>query len=76
MLLVTRRTTEAFAARFLCRAGFIDFQGARDSTVARRLGEALIRDRGAPVKSLRQDAYIEDDTCWLHEADWCLSRLE
>jgi len=31
MLLVTRCHTEGIAARFLCRAEFIDFQGARDA---------------------------------------------
>jgi hypothetical protein len=28
MLLVSRRPERKFAARFLCRAGFFDFQGA------------------------------------------------
>ena len=76
MLLVTRRLAEGFAARFLCRAEFIDFQGARDASIGDRLAAALIRDRGAPVKSLRQDVHIEDGTCWLHERDWCLSLLD
>src|SRR6266478_583913 len=66
MLLVTRCHTEGIAARFLCRAEFIDFQGARDARIGDRLAAALIRDRGAPVKSLRQDVHIEDETCWLH----------
>lgn len=75
MLLVTRRHIGGFAARFLCRAGFIDFQGARDQKIGGRLATALIRDRGAPVRSLRQDAHEEDATCWLHEREWCLSLL-
>jgi protein-L-isoaspartate(D-aspartate) O-methyltransferase len=73
MLLVTRRHSGGFAAGFLCRAGFIDFQGARDSNIGVRLAAALIRDRGAPVRALRQDAHEEELTCWLHERDWCLS---
>jgi len=76
MLLVTRCHTEGIAARFLCRAEFIDFQGARDARIGDRLAAALIRDRGAPVRSLRQDAHEEDATCWLHERDWCLSLLD
>jgi protein-L-isoaspartate(D-aspartate) O-methyltransferase len=36
MLLVNRRTEEGLSARFLCRAGFIDFQGARDPATSRR----------------------------------------
>ena len=27
----------------------------------------------AQVKSLRRDAHARDHTCWLHEADFCLS---
>ena len=76
MLLVTRRSEGRFAARFLCRAGFIDFQGARDPAISRRLAAALRRDQGAAVKSLRRDNHDEDETCWLHGEGWCLSRRE
>ena len=41
MLLVRRRPENGFAARFICRAGFIDFQGARDPAISRRLAAAL-----------------------------------
>jgi protein-L-isoaspartate(D-aspartate) O-methyltransferase len=73
MLLVNRRP-EGLAARFLCRAGFIDFQGARDPAISRRLAAALRRDHGAAVKSLRRDTHAKDETCWLHGKGWCLSR--
>jgi len=43
MLLVTRRADDEFAARFLCRAGFIDFKGARNQKASRRLEAALER---------------------------------
>ena len=76
MLLVTRRTEKAFAARFLCDVGFIDFRGVRDPEASRRLAEALKRDRGASVMSLRCDDHREDKTCWLHGGDWCLSRRD
>jgi len=76
MLLVTRPTADGFAARFLCRAGFVDFQGARDPATSRRLAAALTRDRGAAVKSLRRDDHREDETCWLHGEGWCLSRQD
>jgi protein-L-isoaspartate(D-aspartate) O-methyltransferase len=72
MLLVTRRPEDGFAARFVCRAGFIDFHGARDPAISRRLAAALDRDRGAAVKSLRRDNHGEDETCWLHGDGWCL----
>ena len=76
MLLVTRGTGDGFAAQFLCRAGFIDFQGARDPATSHRLAAALRRDLGAAVKSLRRDSHREDETCWLHGESWCLSRQQ
>jgi protein-L-isoaspartate(D-aspartate) O-methyltransferase len=74
MLLVVRKTEDEFTARFLCRAGFIHFQGARDQDADRRLAAALVRDWGSSVRSLRRDCHAEDETCWLHGAGWCLSR--
>jgi protein-L-isoaspartate(D-aspartate) O-methyltransferase len=75
MLLVVRRAGDRFSARFLCRAGFIHFQGARDEEADRRLAAALARDWGDSVQSLRRDSHNEDETCWLHGNGWCLSRL-
>jgi protein-L-isoaspartate(D-aspartate) O-methyltransferase len=76
MILVTHRADNEFAARFVCRAGFIPFTGARDPDLMRRLGFAFGVDRGAGVKSLRRDDHTEDHTCWLHGWGWCLSRLD
>ena len=75
MLLITRRREGQYTARFLCWVGFIDFQGARQENMSRRLAAALKRDRGSPVKSLRRDVHTRDDACWLHGKGWCLSRL-
>ena len=74
LLLVIRQAKDEFSARFLCRAGFIHFQGARDQDASRRLAAALVRDWGGSVRSLRRDRHTEDETCWLHGAGWCLSR--
>jgi protein-L-isoaspartate(D-aspartate) O-methyltransferase len=73
MLLVTHRAEDELAAQFVCRAGFIDFKGARSRGISRRLAAALSRDRGAAVKSLRRDPHTKNGTCWLHEREWCLS---
>jgi protein-L-isoaspartate(D-aspartate) O-methyltransferase len=77
MLLATRRTPSAFEARFLSRAAFIGFSGARDEGMSGRLLKAFQRDRGAHVganvRSLRCDEHVEDETCWLHGDGWCLS---
>jgi protein-L-isoaspartate(D-aspartate) O-methyltransferase len=72
MLLVTREA-DAFAAGFLCRVGFIDFKGGRNSRTSRRLATAFARDWGAPVRSLRRDRHMLVGTCWLHGRGWCLS---
>ena len=74
MLLVVRRADDRFSARFLCRAGFIHFQGARDEEADRRLAAALAHDWGGSVQSLRRNSHSHDETCWLHGDDWCLSR--
>jgi protein-L-isoaspartate(D-aspartate) O-methyltransferase len=75
MLLITRHGEQEYAARFLCRVGFIDFQGAREENMSRRLAAALRRDLGSSVKSLRRDAHTRGEACWLHGKGWCLSRL-
>jgi protein-L-isoaspartate(D-aspartate) O-methyltransferase len=74
MLLVTRDGEEGFAARFLCQVGFIDFSGARDPDIGRRLAAAFARDWGQAVQSLRRDSHAKGRTCWLHGEGWCLSR--
>ena len=57
-------------------AAFYEFSGARDPEVSGRLEQAIARDRGAGVKSLRRDHHPEEDTCWLHGDVWCLSCRE
>ena len=74
MLLVTRKTEDGYAARFLHQVGFIDFRGARNRETSRRLSAALVQDRGRAVQSLRRDRHPKDRTCWLHGDGWCLSR--
>jgi protein-L-isoaspartate(D-aspartate) O-methyltransferase len=74
MLLVTREAEDGFAARFLGRVEFIDFDGARDPNASRRLAAALGRNCGRTVRSLRRDRHTKDRTCWLHGDGWCLSR--
>jgi hypothetical protein len=44
--------------------------------VGSQLAEALDRDSGAKVKSLRCDPHEKDDTCWLHGGGWCFSTRE
>jgi protein-L-isoaspartate(D-aspartate) O-methyltransferase len=73
ILLVTRLSADAYAARFLRPAGFIEFSGARDPAISRHLVAALSRDRGISVKSLRRAPDEPDETCWLAGEGWWLS---
>jgi protein-L-isoaspartate(D-aspartate) O-methyltransferase len=75
VLLVTRRSIDAYAACFLRPAGFMPFSGARDPDISRRLGAALEHDRGVPVKSLRRAPDQPDETCWLAGEGWWLSMV-
>lgn len=73
MMLLTRKSADGFAARFLCGVAFIDFSGARDPEVSDQLSKALQRDQGAPVQSLRCDSHKKEESCWLHGEGWCFS---
>jgi len=46
MLLITRLDCDEFAARFISRASFYEFSGARDADVSRRLEQAFAGDQG------------------------------
>jgi protein-L-isoaspartate(D-aspartate) O-methyltransferase len=75
-LLVTRRQDgEGFAARFAGYVGIYNFAGVRDEGNAKLVDAAVQRGDMATVKSLRRDPHAHEETCWLHGAGWCLSRL-
>jgi protein-L-isoaspartate(D-aspartate) O-methyltransferase len=76
MALLTRTSADRFDARLHFGAYFIGFHGARDPEASRQLNEALKRDRGKNVRSLRCDAHEKDTTCWLHGQGWCFSTLD
>jgi protein-L-isoaspartate(D-aspartate) O-methyltransferase len=76
MALLTRMSEDRFAARLSFGTQFIAFSGACDPEVGRLLFEALRRDLGAHVKSLRRDPHEKDETCWLHSNGWCFSTRE
>ena len=70
-----RKSADLFSAKLEGSVLFVDFAGARDPAVSNELANALSRDRGAAVRSLRCDVHPRDDTCWLHGDGWCFSRL-
>jgi len=72
---LTRARADSFAATLEGSVFFVDFTGARDPTVSSELARALRRDEGASVRSLRCDVHAKEESCWLHGAGWCFSRL-
>jgi protein-L-isoaspartate(D-aspartate) O-methyltransferase len=76
MATLTRRSQDSFEASLNFGVQFIPFHGARNADVSKHLAEALHRDNGAAVKSLRRDAHEKEETCWLHGNGWCFSTRE
>jgi protein-L-isoaspartate(D-aspartate) O-methyltransferase len=70
-----RVSADLFAASLQGSVFFVDFSGARDAAVSHELARALKRDAGATVRSLRCDVHTPNESCWLHGAGWCFSRL-
>lgn len=74
MATIKRQDTDIFAATLCGSVFFVDFEGARDTTISDELARALNRDHGFSVRSLRRDAHEKEDSCWLHGKGWCFSR--
>ncbi len=72
MLLVTRRSTSAYAASIISRVAFIPCIGARDEAASRALTTALETQSIKSVKSLRRDS-SPDNTAWCVGSGWWLS---
>jgi protein-L-isoaspartate(D-aspartate) O-methyltransferase len=75
MLLVTRRTSTAYAARIFSSAGFIPCIGARDEEASRSLAAALDSGDTDRVQSLRRSV-TPDNSAWCIGTDWWLSTTE
>jgi protein-L-isoaspartate(D-aspartate) O-methyltransferase len=72
MLLITRTGGDAWAARFLFQAQFVDCAGARDEAEEQRLAEAFRNRNWRKVQSLyRNDG--PDGSCWVAGRGWWLS---
>jgi protein-L-isoaspartate(D-aspartate) O-methyltransferase len=74
MAYISRKGPNVFAATLCGSVFFVDFEGARGTTISDELARALKRDHGFSVRSLRCDAHEKDDSCWLHGDGWCFSR--
>jgi protein-L-isoaspartate(D-aspartate) O-methyltransferase len=76
MAYITRKAPDNFEAHLMFGVQFIPFSGARDLEISKELAEALNRDAGATVRSLRCDRHVKDESCWLHGENWCFSTRE
>jgi protein-L-isoaspartate(D-aspartate) O-methyltransferase len=72
MLLVTRRSEQAYAARALMRVSFIACIGARDTQQSRALQRAFATRPEHAIRSLRRDDR-PDATAWCAGPGWWLS---
>ena len=75
MLLVTRASSDAYAARILGRVAFIPCIGARDEKASAALAAALESRSMKAVRSLRRDD-SPDSTAWCAGSGWWLSTAE
>ncbi len=73
MALLSRNNRENFTAHLHFGTYFIAFSGTFDLAVSNQLSQALHRDKGEPVRSLRRDAHEKESSCWLHGEGWCFS---
>ncbi len=76
-VLKVTHTPKGLAARFVSPVGIYPCVGARDEEHNRRLARAFAQgnDELAKVQSLRRDAHVPGDGCWLHDDEFCLSTL-
>ena len=73
VLKVTRQS-RGLTARFISEVGIFSCMGARAPELNERLKEAFMRGEWKCVQSLRREPHEQDDTCWLHTRDFCLSK--
>ena len=74
MLKVTRLTSGDYSARFISGVGIFPCEGVRSRRANRQLKAAFQSGTQNSVRSLRRDQHKPNLTCWLHGADFCLSR--
>ena len=75
-VLKVEQTARGLSARFISAVGIYHCMGARDEEENRRLSQAFLRgdDEIQKVRSLRRDAHVESDDCWLHGEHLCISK--
>jgi protein-L-isoaspartate(D-aspartate) O-methyltransferase len=74
VLKVTRLANGGYSARFISGVVIFPCEGARSRRANRQLKAAFQSGTQNTVRSLRRDRHKPNRTCWLHGADFCLSR--
>jgi protein-L-isoaspartate(D-aspartate) O-methyltransferase len=74
-ILKVTRQPEGFTASFISGVGIFSCVGGRDTELNQRLKEAFDRDDWKSVQSLRREPHEPADSCWLHNENFCLSKL-
>jgi len=74
-ILKIKRREDGFAARFISPTSIFPCSGARDPELNDKLRAAFNGDDWRCVQSLRRDAHVCAETCWLHNEQFCLSKL-
>lgn len=72
-MLRVEHTTSGYTARFVSPVGIFNCAG-RNRATELRLRNAYGSGDHESVKELRLDRHAEEETCWLHDASWCLSK--
>jgi protein-L-isoaspartate(D-aspartate) O-methyltransferase len=73
VLKITRQEN-VFTASFICQTTIFPCSGARDPELNDKLMEAFKRGDAKSVQSLRRDPHNEQESCWLHGKQFCLSK--
>jgi protein-L-isoaspartate(D-aspartate) O-methyltransferase len=60
-------TVISFVAIFLCL-------GSIEQDTDERAAGALKRNDSESIRSIRRDAHDQEDSCWLHDSELCISR--
>jgi len=73
-ILKVTRQPGGLTACFISGVGIFSCVGGRDAELNRRLKAAFERDDWKTVQSLRRDQHDEQESCWLHGEQFCLSK--
>ena len=73
-ILKVKREPNGFTASFICPTMIFPCFGARDPELNDKLKEAFQRGDVNSVRSLRRDPHDKDQSCWLHNQQFCISK--